>query len=1221
MSQQLRRPLTLVLLLSLLCSQLVSASGPAWLTRTRPASPTYAVSYATECPPGEAACTPDELVDPADSNGDGHPDKVEEMAGFLEDSRTAYMTTFGMREPHFSGAPTRPAYMSGGCWGSYNGASMYMCAKGTSLDRVQAKATAVHELFHAAQWAYRMPPQPGWVIEGQAAMVEDAVFNDLDGDPGTFLFSQGSAYLSDPNNFALTSIAYEAAWFWKYFAEQYGTLPNPGQGMDALRIFWERVDAEGVAGIDAVNRTLALIRPGTTFEQVYQNFLVANYARKLSAASLPAIYRFADEAEAAPGPLTAVKLDVSADLGPADQVGPLLSDVRAWGARYYEVRPAADVPILSVNLRQDTANRLYTALLLIKDGRIVSEERAVGRHYSRALPNAAYDRMVLVVGGLENRANYRLTINGTRPILNITDPLAARPARVVTGTGDKFLLKVEALDPGGTPVEGIDPTSFNVTVGTTPLSTTDLVTSAYVQGQYWLLLRAPDLAAGTYPVQVRWASLNDTEAGAIIYGPREIADNVVVLDRSGSMAGAKLIHAKDAARVYIDSWRDGDQIGVVSFNGDATVDLSLRPLGTTSRNDARAAVNSAVAGGATSIGDGAASALDELISRGRPDDLWSIVLLSDGEETAPRSVDEFLAAYNTRRDRGDKVPQVHTIALGADADRALMQRLAAATGGTYQYAAEPGGSLAALGDTLPLDLNEIYRIAVEATDRQQQIYSEQVLLGQQGVVDEFTIAVDGASELYITMAWQSAFSGGDVELYRPDATLVPLANERRDLGHVVWSMRNPAPGNWRVRVDCTGVEFCAEQRLLEAAVRSPLTIDLFLSPTPELRRVGRPIELLVPLTDTAPVRGASVIARIIAPNGSERSVTLYDDGAHGDGAADDGLYGGRYPWTNQLGSYIVRVNAQGSNNAGLNFVRRISRAFDIAADGDKDQDGLPDSWEEANGSDPFKSDAQADPDQDGLINFQEFQLGTNPLDPDSDDGGESDGSEVNNQRDPLDPKDDKVRYSGEIYLEPGNGQITIGYPVLPDYVKFILFRSTNANGPFTMLNDNLPPTGEYTDESAENGTTYYYRLSAVGADGASSPLSDAAEATPRLDPIEPGGSVVIADGAASTNQAEVVLTLLASDDGAQHEPGAAAPDPARARSTSGLQMRISNDPTFSGASWEAYSRSKPWRLAGTSGPNIVYVQFRDAAGNESHSVSDAIILTSGGKVYLPMVVR
>lgn len=46
--------------------------------------------------------------------------------------------------------------------------------------------------------------------------------------------------------------------------------------------------------------------------------------------------------------------------------------------------------------------------------------------------------------------------------------------------------------------------------------------------------------------------------------------------------------------------------------------------------------------------------------------------------------------------------------------------------------------------------------------------------------------------------------------------------------------------------------------------------------------------------------------------------------------------------------------------------------------GDTDGDGMPDSWETANGLSPLVNDAQLDPDNDGVSNLMEFYLGTNP---------------------------------------------------------------------------------------------------------------------------------------------------------------------------------------------------------------------------------------------------
>ena len=63
-------------------------------------------------------------------------------------------------------------------------------------------------------------------------------------------------------------------------------------------------------------------------------------------------------------------------------------------------------------------------------------------------------------------------------------------------------------------------------------------------------------------------------------------------------------------------------------------------------------------------------------------------------------------------------------------------------------------------------------------------------------------------------------------------------------------------------------------------------------------------------------------------------------------------------------------------------------------DPDKDNDGLPDDWEERNGLDPYnKDDADGDKDNDGLSNFEEFSMGTSPIDSDSDGDGYNDYDE------------------------------------------------------------------------------------------------------------------------------------------------------------------------------------------------------------------------------------
>lgn len=1196
---------------------------PAWLTEVMdaPDAPTYTIYYATECPDDEPDCTASELVPPADSDGDGFPDAVEEMSNYLEGARTAFVSTFGMNEPYFNDAPNRPAYMTGGCWGSYNGHRMLMCAQGTSSDPVQAEATAIHELFHGTQWAYGVS-QPTWVIEGQAAMVEDTVTAALDGDPGTFLFSKGNAYLSDPNRHAITRASYPAAWFWKYFSERYGTLANPGQGMDAIATFWDASDTAGASGITAVNAAMGMLDSGTTFTDIYQDFVIANYARKLSGPSVPSIYYFADEAEASPGPLNAVALDVNDTLGADDQVGPLTSDVNAWGVRYYAVSPAADVPVISINVRQDlgTAGPIFYAVLGVKDNDLVLEERYVSRDLNRALPNDDYDKVVVIVAGLQRYANYRLSINGSEPSLSIIDPIQGRTAQVGDpASPDKFLLKVEALDPLGEPIEGIDPADFSVTVGSETIS--GMVTSAYVSGQYWLLLNAPSqTTGGLYDLSVAWTSLSDSELNAVEYVVQPDAANVLVIDRSGSMSNlGKMTAAQNSARLYVDSWRDGEQIGVTSFNENATVDLAVQTLNSTSRADAKNAIDALTAGGNTSIGDGLIAGLNQLIANGDADNIWALVVLSDGIENRDERVSDFLALYDERQDDGDKVPRVHTVALGADADRTQMQTLADQTDGVYLYLSEPTTAAAAVnspnglytGDT-ELDLAEIYRLIGEEVANQQQIFSERVTLDGSTSVQ---IPVDAnAQEAVFTLSWHNFLSPAEATLERPDGSTLSVSFN--DANHFVWRETNPQDGTWTLTLDCAGIEFCDDSYLVEVALKSPLTFDLFINTAPDGASEGLPVDILAAVTDAGPILDATVMVNIARPSGFIDSLTLYDDGRHGDGAADDGLYGNRYYATDQTGSYAVSATASGTSNLGSPFNRHLTRAFDVAFDGDQDQDGLPDSWEEEYGTNPLVPDSDSDPDEDGLSTGQEYELGTNPFNPDTDGGGESDGSEVSQQKDPHDPEDDGIQFTGEIYIKPGNGFVVIEYPVLPNYAGLLLLRSTSPDGGFQNVAQ-LQPTGLYTDTTVTNGQTYYYRLSAVAADGSTSWPTDAAGVTPKADPLPPDGFVLINNGEATTSDTAVMLTLGGSDDGAPHTPDDAAP----LNDGPPAEMRIANEPTFANAVWEPFATSKAWTLNMEAGPAVVYVQYRDAAENESRLISDAIIVESGNTIYLPFVIR
>ena len=95
----------------------------------------------------------------------------------------------------------------------------------------------------------------------------------------------------------------------------------------------------------------------------------------------------------------------------------------------------------------------------------------------------------------------------------------------------------------------------------------------------------------------------------------------------------------------------------------------------------------------------------------------------------------------------------------------------------------------------------------------------------------------------------------------------------------------------------------------------------------------------------------------------------------------------------------VAVTAQGAGGT-LDLA-----SITVLDGGDTDEDGIPDSWEDANGLNKNNpDDAALDNDSnggpDGLTNLQEYITGTDPQDSDTDDDGLNDGDEVNGTQNP-----------------------------------------------------------------------------------------------------------------------------------------------------------------------------------------------------------------------------
>ncbi|OME07840.1 hypothetical protein BSK64_06165 [Paenibacillus odorifer] len=87
----------------------------------------------------------------------------------------------------------------------------------------------------------------------------------------------------------------------------------------------------------------------------------------------------------------------------------------------------------------------------------------------------------------------------------------------------------------------------------------------------------------------------------------------------------------------------------------------------------------------------------------------------------------------------------------------------------------------------------------------------------------------------------------------------------------------------------------------------------------------------------------------------------------------------------------------------------------------------------------------------------------------------------------------------------GNAQVLLNWKTTSEANSYNIKRSLTLGGPYTMIVSNVTKT-TYTDTAVNNGITYYYIVTAIGANGESK-NSNEASATP-IAPIESGRAIL-----------------------------------------------------------------------------------------------------------------
>ncbi|MGB8167080.1 MAG: VWA domain-containing protein [Chthoniobacteraceae bacterium] len=167
-------------------------------------------------------------------------------------------------------------------------------------------------------------------------------------------------------------------------------------------------------------------------------------------------------------------------------------------------------------------------------------------------------------------------------------------------------------------------------------------------------------------------------------GHRVPMNLAVVLDRSGSMQGAKIEKARQAACVAVDQLADDDLFSLVIYDNETDVLIRPECVGSSRhREELKSAIDRIRPGGGTALHAGVTVGARQIRQNLAKERVNRVILLSDGLANVGPSRTSDLAALG-RELRGEGIA-VTTIGLGDDYNEDLMTALAESSSANYYY--------------------------------------------------------------------------------------------------------------------------------------------------------------------------------------------------------------------------------------------------------------------------------------------------------------------------------------------------------------------------------------------------------------------------------------------------------------------------------------------------------------------------------------------------------
>jgi CSLREA domain-containing protein len=411
---------------------------------------------------------------------------------------------------------------------------------------------------------------------------------------------------------------------------------------------------------------------------------------------------------------------------------------------------------------------------------------------------------------------------------------------------------------------------------------------------------------------------------------------MIVIDVSGSIDD--LTQARQAAMGLIYNLRPGDSVGVITFDSSADVVYPLTRVDTNAQKKTIIdLLPVASSGGSTAINAGLITAYNNLLVY-HPDDannhnqhVWApgeegealTILLSDGQspEIKDRSPsDSFFATIDAYK--SINVP-IWTIGIGYNNEIGFLSRLAEETGGEYL----PDFNSSTYAYVMGRLLDFFLKIDNSSESLVSPVISSTV--PSEGSTAEHVVVDSTMGSL--SLSFNKPAGNISMTLKKPGGSIVstsdPSVSYISGSTYDMYKIQAPESGTWTMEISGTSGSAYSISASTWAAM------DISVESDKDVYAPGNPIKLTASIKDTSILSGpANITGTVISvvsesPSSAATSFELYDDGAHGDGAANDGEYANAFTNTNNQGDYNFDIQFSGVNKDGQPFVRKsyISR--------------------------------------------------------------------------------------------------------------------------------------------------------------------------------------------------------------------------------------------------------------------------------------------------------